>query len=388
MTARSTAMEEYGWSRPLQPGAICLEPQELSQAAASLVPGEDPEQAWIRYLRALALLALRRWLKHRGAAVRLGPELEPEAPDRLLAIQGLATQLLCASPLADQVMVPLLPWRDPARAPQLLLLAQVDEENGVVEFPGVLAAAAVAAEIETLAGVDQAGIDLPLEKFTGGLERLLRWVTLLEPEALPRASLRGSAVAPVDGPTGMAALQQWLEQILGSAALVPIPVLGTRGGAPSVVRMLTPEVMSTADGMARALAVCATPSIWADTPLAEIQIEKEGQVVWQQLATRRNPIEGPIPWPLEPLLPQQQLTIRLRPYGTAGGAYAAFTLISPDADAMQKGEQTIQQGLEMIQNAESGDTGQLPQKNQAVATEIRARQWLALKEKVKELPDD
>ena len=77
----------------------------------------------------------------------VGPELNPEDPDRLLALNGLATHLLCASPLADVVEVPLNHWRKTATAPQLLLLAQVDEDAGVVHFPGVLDARAFVAEV-------------------------------------------------------------------------------------------------------------------------------------------------------------------------------------------------------------------------------------------------
>lgn len=339
--------EEPRWGRPLPPEAISLEDDDLRKVAAALVQGEDPEQGWIRYLRSLTLLALRRWLKQRDAAVVVGPELEPEAPDRLLAIGGRFTQLLCACSLAEEVAVPLSPWKQTATAPQLVLLALVDEENAVVEFPGVIDAAALIAEIKKVGGGAGDAIELPTALFQGGLERLLRWVTLLEPEALPRVGLSGPALNRKAVRSGMAELQEWLNQLLSGPTLVPVPVVGTRGGAPTQVRLITPVVQKSADGSLMAQAVCATPSIWTASPLTEIELEGDGQVLWQQRASRQSPIEGPILWPLRPLLPDQRITIRLRPQGAPGGAYAVVSLHAPDHSVMQEGEEAIQKELEV-----------------------------------------
>jgi hypothetical protein len=376
MTARLPEMEEPRWGGPLLPGAIVLDAEELRQAGDALIPGEDPEEGWIRYLRALALLALRRWLKQRKASVVVGPEIEPEDPDRLLAIGGRATQLLCTSALAEEVAVPLKPWEQIATAPQLALLALVDEENGVVEFPGVLDAAGMVAELRKLRDCGQEALEVPVVLFEGGLERLLRWVTLLGPDALPRAGLSGMANAGLGARSVSGGLQQWLAQVLSSSTLIPLPVIGTRGGGAPMVRLITPGVKLAADGSLIAETLCSNPSIWADTPLAEVLIEHEERVVWQRLATRQKPIEGPIAWPLEPLLPRQRLTIRLRPYGAAGGAFARLTLITPDAAAMERGEEQVQQGLRELRTTITSTTEECGQQGHTVIAEIRAREWL------------
>lgn len=378
MTTGLAEREESGWGLPLHPEAIRLSEGEMARAASLVDSADEPEDAWSRYLRGLALAALRKELKHRNAAITIGPELSPEDPQRLLALNGRATQLLCISPLAEAVEVPLNPWRDAATAPQLLLLAQVDEDHGTVQFLGVLDAVGLVAEIRRLGASAQAAVELPLERFGGGLERLLRWVRLLELDALPRAGLSGSSIAEVGGRTAMEGLQQWLAEVLSSPSLVPLPVLGTRGGVAPVVRMITPEVKSAADGSAIAQALCPTPSIWAETPLAEILLEHEGKVLWQQLATRRQPIEGPIPWPLEPLLPQQHLTIRLRPYGAPGGAYAVLSLIAPDAVVMREGEEVIEKGLRELLEDDPLAIGPSRPVDRAIDVEVRARQWLVL----------
>jgi hypothetical protein len=312
----------------------------------------------------------------------VGPELEPEAPDRLLAIQGLATQLLCVSALAEEALVPLGPWKQEATAPQLALLAQVDEENGVVEFPGVMDAAAVVAEIQRLRSADQEAIELPVQLFNCGLERLLRWVTLAAPEALPRAGLVAGNNAGSDDPS--AGLKEWLAQLLGSSTLIPLPVLGTRAGSVPELRLINPQVQRADDGSAFAEAVCSTPTIWADAPLAEVLIEIEGKVVWQQLATRRSPIEGPIAWPLAALQPGQQITIRLRPWGVPGGAYAALYLMAGDRAALQNGEVAIRRQLKENQATAQRTTAESDPEDRAVASEVRARLWLGHCEKAGE----
>ena len=182
-------------ARPLELDAICLTEAEQQQAASLQDPADPPEQAWIRYRRALALIGLRRWLKQRSAGIVVGPELEPEAPDRLLLINGRVTQLVCASALADEAEVPLSQWQAPATAPRLLFLALVDEDHCVVSFPGVLAASRFVDEVRLAKAEAIPLVELPVARFGGGLERLLRWVTVLSTEALPRSSLKNPVVS-------------------------------------------------------------------------------------------------------------------------------------------------------------------------------------------------
>jgi hypothetical protein len=375
MSTDMPATEEPRLGRPLPPEAVTLEDDDLRKVAAALVQGEDPEQGWIRYLRTLTLLALHRWLKQRDAAVVVGPELEPEAPDRLLAIGGRATQLLCASSLAEEVAVPLSPWKQTATAPQLVLLALVDEENAVVEFPGVIDAAALIAEIQKVGGGADDAIELPKALFQGGLERLLRWVTLLEPEALPRVGLSGPGLSREAERGGLEELKKWLNQLLSGPTLVPVPVVGTRGSAPTEVRLITPVVQKADDGSLMAQAVCATPSIWAAVPLAEIELVADGQVLWQQRASRGNPIEGPIAWPLDALQPQRSITIRLRPQGAPGGAYAVVSMQAADASVMQEGQEAIRLGLQDETKLFSWEDELLPNVDRHIAFEIMSQYY-------------
>ena len=142
--------------------------------------------------RALAVAALRQALAERQLNLPFGPALGAEEEDRSLSLNRFAVQLVTSGIGSDQFTVNGVPWAAVATAPQLLLAAQVDEENDVVWFAGVL----TGEEFVSLArGAERSGDQLLLDisSFRGGLDRLLTLVQLLEPAALPRLALSGAS---------------------------------------------------------------------------------------------------------------------------------------------------------------------------------------------------
>lgn len=140
--------------------------------------------------RALAVAALRQVLASQINALPLGPETAAEDDGRLLILNCFALQLATSGMAADQIAVDTKPWGEEATAPQLLLAAQVDDENAVVVFGGVLTGAEfVALAREAERSGEQLWLDA--DAFKGGMERLLTLVQLLEPAALPRVALAG-----------------------------------------------------------------------------------------------------------------------------------------------------------------------------------------------------
>lgn len=188
------------------------------------------EASAVRDTRDLALQALRQALRQRRLDLPLGPEAVEEDPERLLILNRFAVQLVDSGWLADELAVPMHQWQEPARSPQLLLAALVDEENAVVQFPGVLTAeewqqlpvdssqssALQDASVAASRGVAEASASLPrqvsVEAFRGGLERLLVLVQLLESDALPRFTTGLDRSALLTDELGRAALQvrDWL----------------------------------------------------------------------------------------------------------------------------------------------------------------------------------
>ncbi|MCP9878060.1 hypothetical protein [Cyanobium sp. A2C-AMD] len=135
--------------------------------------------------RELAVLALQQSMAERRLQLPLGPQLELASPERLLNLNRFAVQLVCGGLMADQLAVPLAPWAEATTAPQLLLAALVDEEQGVVHFAGTL----TATELQQAANPAADGLWLQVSALKGGVDRLFTLVQLLEPEALPRLAI-------------------------------------------------------------------------------------------------------------------------------------------------------------------------------------------------------
>jgi len=185
--------------------------------------------------RERAIAALRQAMADRRLDLSFGPSLEPADPNRLLAINHLAVQLVCAPLLADEVAIPLGFWRSVATAPQLLLLAAVDDEHGWVHLVGSL----TASEFVALAANGQPseeGLQLPVSFFRGGIARFLLLVRLMRPEALPRLAFPPeSPVRPVG--ERAVAVWDWLSDRLDER-------LATLGGTllqPAAVAVRSPS---------------------------------------------------------------------------------------------------------------------------------------------------
>jgi hypothetical protein len=224
----------------------------------------------------------------------------------------------------------------------------VDEDQGLVEIPGVLDAAAFVAWTRTHGQSQGELAQLPLSMFQGGIARLERWCLLLEDQALPRMAL------DTDGQGASGPLVPWLtkgiqtlldgamEGLLGALAPQPVPVLSAaRGDGPGTVQLLNPRIEGERNGMPAAAVICSRPTLWVQEPLAEIQLLKEGRLLWRQRARLREPITTPLAWPLPPLGGDELVEVRLRPWGAPGGSFAALALAAPSAETLSQGDAEI-----------------------------------------------
>ena len=153
---------------------------------------ELPESVQWNSPRALAIAALKEVLASQKAPLPLGPSIGAEEEGRLLSLNRFALQLVTTGLAADQIAVDKAAWMQESTAPQLLLAAQVDEENDVVVFTGVLTGAEFIS-LARSAKPSNETILVDTSEFKGGVERLLTLVQLLEPAALPRLALETAA---------------------------------------------------------------------------------------------------------------------------------------------------------------------------------------------------
>jgi hypothetical protein len=120
----------------------------------------------------------------------------------------------------------------------------------------------------------------------------------------------------------------------------PIATGGSRSGGSQSVCMITPRFQSVPGqtDLATAVAVVplGSPTLLAAEPLNEVRIERNGTILWRRLASSTQAIEGPINWPLDPLMPNESLLLKLRPRGGSGGEFAVLQITAASAPAMAR----------------------------------------------------
>ena len=137
-----------------------------------------------------------------------------------------------------------------------------------------------------------------------------------------------SAVAPQQALPPRSLIQK-LRDFLGLNP--PVAVGGSRSGSELAVCLLSPW-----PGQPIGL---TAPVLQAAGPLNEIRIEQGEQVLWERRASSTQAIEGPIPWPIQPLKAGAEVTLKVRPRGASGGDFAVFHFRVADAAALESNAQ-------------------------------------------------
>ena len=107
----------------------------------------------------------------------------------------------------------------------------------------------------------------------------------------------------------------------------PVAVGGSRSDSELAVCLLSPW-----PGQPIGL---SAPVLQAAGPLNEIRIEQGDQLLWERRASSTQAIEGPIPWPIQPLKAGAEVTLKVRPRGASGGDFAVFRFRVADAASLE-----------------------------------------------------
>jgi hypothetical protein len=134
-----------------------------------------------------------------------------------------------------------------------------------------------------------------------------------------------------------------LEQIRELVGIgTPSAVGGSRGSSDAMVCVISPGASGAETGSGSSLwALVSQPTIVVKGPLNELRLQNQDGILWQKLASSTQSIEGPIPWPIQPLIPNQTLTLRVRPKGASGGDFASYSLVGSSSEAMAETEAKI-----------------------------------------------
>jgi hypothetical protein len=123
----------------------------------------------------------------------------------------------------------------------------------------------------------------------------------------------------------------------------PVAVGGSRSGTGQSICLLSPWPSPDREGTSVPVNVLvSSPTILATGQLNEVRIEQGNRILWQERASSTQPIEGPIAWPIKPLQPGEQITLKLRPRGASGGDFANFSLRTSDAQVLAENDRQAQ----------------------------------------------
>jgi len=345
----NSPVNEYMEAFPIPEGSILLETDNSSQSQ-----------------RQLTIKALKKVISDRKLDLPLGPQLDLDNPKRILNLNRFFIQVVTTGINADEISIPMKEWSKKDRAPQLLLAAKVDEENNVVYFSGVL----TGPEFETLITDQLNGqeeISIAIDRFEGGIDRLLRFVRLMQTKAVPRKAFavnsapKSFSMKPIQvGFLAAIALSgfylrpnpsyQFANKWINNETLLALHNVESSGSTRGnniekqiKVCLLTPSFRPAVDNSIPISYVSFDrPFIFSPDPLNEIDITKNGKLLWRNRATLERKIVGPIPWPISPIQPGEEYKLRFRSQNSLAGDWSTVYLRTDPKTSFLKLDSFIQ----------------------------------------------
>ena len=216
--------------------------------------------------------------------------------------------------------------------PQFLLLAQVDDENNMVYFPGVINADEFNEIVDTYK--KENNTEIPISNFNGGIDLLFSYVNLLNSNVVNRI---------LDLNKSNNLLTEFLlkKNIRFGGSIIVVSLLA----AILTPRLLQPDIVSNIENLEGNNFLIASNTrskdidsrnvcilsprflkdkninyISVDKPvfifkekLNEITLIKDNNIIWQDIATLDKRIQSPIIWPINPISSNKIYTLRIRP---------------------------------------------------------------------------
>ena len=286
--------------------------------------------------------ALKKYLKDKNLDLPLGPKLDLNNPLRSIILNKFDIQIVYTSLISDVIQIPLKNSKIKNKGPQLFLAAQLEEDLDVIYFKGVLKSS----EFEKIVSKKELKKDfaeIEIENFKGGIDRLIRYVRLLNPESIERTYLK-TAISNFKIPSLKIKFKLSTPLIASGlmAALIGPQIIRPRliGGiaklSPSTyeiqsfsrssnlnsnsICLLTPKLTKNINNNFEAKIKIDKPVIYSLKPLNEINISKNGDIVWEKIASSEEKINGPIYWPLTSINKKDTYRLSLRPEGSGMGS--------------------------------------------------------------------
>ena len=135
----------------------------------------------------LSIEALKQVIKDRDIKKEIKIKKQNKYKKSLI-INDLHIQIALCGLGAEEVSIPLDIWKNAQTAPQVILVAQVDDENNIVHFPGILTGSNFIKYIRNNFSRGRT-IITPISEFEGGVDILFSYVKFFNKNSLPRIGL-------------------------------------------------------------------------------------------------------------------------------------------------------------------------------------------------------
>ncbi len=135
----------------------------------------------------LSIEALKQVIKDRNIDKEIKIKKQNKYKKSLI-INDLHIQIALCGLGAEEVSIPLDIWESAHTAPQIILVAQVDDENNIVNFPGILTGSNFIKYIRNNFSRGST-IITPISEFEGGVDILFSYVKFFNKNSLPRIGL-------------------------------------------------------------------------------------------------------------------------------------------------------------------------------------------------------
>jgi len=312
--------------------------------------------------RQIVIKALEKTIKERNLDFKLGPVLNLNDPSRTIILNKFDIQITTSSLISDETTFSLKNSKIEGKGPQLILAAQVEEDSKIVFFKGVLTSNEFK-EIIDKKDIRRDELNISLDSFTGGIDRLFRLIRLLDTEAIPRLNLVSKSnlkiftelkrKIKIGGFIAIGSLSAILfgpellrPKLIGSiATLTPqsfeVNSFTRSSSEKKSICLLTPTITRGEDNILRSLIKIDKPMIYSLKPLNEIKIIKDNKILWRRIASSNQKIEGPINWPLESIKRGDKFKLSLRAEGTSLGSEVNINLITDSKEELKKLDQII-----------------------------------------------
>ena len=318
-----------------------FEAKPISDSAVSI----DIEK--VKSLDQASIVALKKVISDENLNLEVKLISSIKDLDCLVEMNKFYIQIVITGISSDEAIIPLKRWYKKNSAPQLILAMSIDEENGLIEFPGLI----TEKEFKNLIkepNPKNKYVNIPINSFKGGINRLLSMIQILDLEALSREGLRGSKIRInlLDNlifhrkklSLGLLILagifatpslfKPRLVYNLASISANKLEPIYTRSSSEEnniKICLLSPN--SSFDGTKNIFNLSFDkPLIFPKTKVEKIIISKNGKIIWSREINSNKKSYKPIQWPIKPVEPNEEYLISFAQNGISSEEYLDITL--------------------------------------------------------------